>query len=74
MAWLDTGTIESLLDASFYIKTIETRQGLKICCPEEISWRNGWINSQKLKEIASENIKSGYGKYLLSIINEKNEI
>ena len=74
IAWLDTGTIDSLQEASSFIRTIEQRQGLKICCPEEISWRNGWINSQKLKEIASENIKSGYGKYLLSIINEKNEI
>ena len=70
IAWLDTGTIDSLQEASSFIRTIEQRQGLKICCPEEISWRNGWINSQKLKEIAAENIKSGYGKYLLSIINE----
>lgn len=70
IAWLDTGTIDSLQEASSFIKTIEQRQGLKICCPEEISWRNGWINDVKLEQIASENVKSGYGNYLLSLINE----
>ncbi len=68
MAWLDTGTTESLLDASFYIKTIESRQGLKICCPEEISWRQGWIDDGQLKELAKPLLKSGYGDYLLSLL------
>ena len=70
IAWLDTGTIDSLHEASSFIRTIEHRQGLKICCPEEISWRNGWINDQKLREIASVNFKSGYGDYLLSLLND----
>ena len=70
MAWLDTGTIESLLDASFYIKTIETRQGLKICCPEEIAWRLGWINDERLIELAKPLKKSGYGNYLISLLED----
>ena len=68
MAWLDTGTTESLLDASFYIKTLESRQGLKICCPEEVAWRNGWIDNEKLKELAEPLMKSGYGNYLISLL------
>ena len=70
IAWLDTGTIDSLQEASSFIRTIEQRQGLKICCPEEISWRNGWINNERLEQIALENFKSGYGNNLLSLLNE----
>jgi glucose-1-phosphate thymidylyltransferase len=70
-AWLDTGTIDSLLDASNFIAAIEKRQGLKICCPEEIAFRKGFISKQQLIEIAQPLIKSGYGKYLEKIANEK---
>ena len=70
IAWLDTGTIDSLQEASSFIRTIEKRQGLKICCPEEISWRNGWINDERLKQIALENVKSGYGNYLISLLDD----
>lgn len=66
-AWLDTGTFESMNDASEYINVIEKRTGLKIGCPEEIAWRNGWITTEKLKEIAGELEKSGYGKYLQNL-------
>lgn len=68
-AWFDTGTFDSLHEAGVYIKTLEKRQGLKISCPEEIAWRLGWINTKQLEEIAKPLIKSGYGKYLLEIIN-----
>lgn len=67
-AWLDTGTHDDLLAASQFIETIEKRQGLKICCPEEVAYRNGWISKEKLEDIAQPLIKSGYGKYLLNII------
>ena len=70
IAWLDTGTTESLLDASFYIKTLESRQGLKICCPEEVAWRKGWINNENLKELAKPLMKSGYGNYLISLLED----
>jgi glucose-1-phosphate thymidylyltransferase len=70
-AWLDTGTIDSLLDASNFISAIEKRQGLKICCPEEIAFRKGFISRAQLIEIAQPLIKSGYGKYLVKIANEK---
>ena len=70
-AWLDTGTHDSLLEASQFIQTLEKRQGLKVCCPEEICWRNGWIDNAQLEAIAKPLAKSGYGQYLLSIINER---
>lgn len=68
-AWLDTGNHESLYEASGYIKTLENRQGLKIGCPEEISWRNSWISNNKLREIASKMSANEYGKYLLNLLN-----
>lgn len=66
-AWLDTGTHQSLLEASNYIETIEARQGLRVCCPEEIAWNNGWISDQQLDELARPLAKNGYGQYLLSL-------
>ena len=68
IAWLDTGTVDSLQEASQFIRTIEHRQGYKIGCPEEIGWRNGWIKDKQLETIAKKNIKSGYGEYLLSLL------
>ena len=70
MAWLDTGTIDSLLDASSFIKTLESRQGLKISCPEEIAWRNGWISDEQLITLSQSLKKSGYGKYLINLLEE----
>lgn len=69
-AWLDTGTHESLLEASQFIATLENRQGLKVACPEEISYRNGWIDAAKLEELAALLGKSEYGKYLKRILCE----
>ena len=66
-AWLDTGTHQSLLEASNYIETIEARQGLRICCPEEIAWNNGWIDEVQLEALARPLTKSGYGQYLLNL-------
>ena len=68
MAWLDTGTTDSLLDASSFIKTIESRQGLKISCPEEIAWRNGWISNEQLISLSQSLKKSGYGRYLINLL------
>jgi glucose-1-phosphate thymidylyltransferase len=70
MAWLDTGTHESLLDASFFVHTIERRQGLDIACPEEIAYRLGFINAAQLEELAEPIRKSRYGLYLLSLLRE----
>ena len=70
-AWLDTGTIESLHEASSYIRTLEHRQGLKISCPEEIAWRNNWINDFQLENLAKPISKSGYGMYLMKLLDEK---
>ncbi len=69
-AWLDTGTIDSLHQASSYIRTLENRQGLKISCPEEIAWRNNWISDEELENLAKPISKSGYGLYLLKLLKE----
>jgi len=70
-AWLDTGTHESLLEAGQFIQTIERRQGLKVGCPEEIAWRNGWVSSEELEALARPLQKSGYGQYLLDVLQDK---
>ncbi|AQS51411.1 glucose-1-phosphate thymidylyltransferase [Paenalcaligenes hominis] len=67
-AWLDTGTHDSLLDASQFIATIESRQGLKVSCPEEIAFRQGWINKEQLQRLAEPLAKNGYGQYLLDLL------
>jgi glucose-1-phosphate thymidylyltransferase len=67
-AWLDTGTHDSLVDASQFISTIEKRQGLKVACPEEIAWRQGWIDSAMLEKIGRQFAKNGYGDYLLQLL------
>ena len=68
-AWLDTGTHDSLLEAAQFIQTLEKRQGLKISCPEEVSWRNGWITDEQLSDLAKPLAKSGYGQYLQDLLN-----
>ena len=73
-AWLDTGTHESLLQASQFIATLEHRQGLKIACPEEIAWRSGSISSEQLEKLAHPLAKSGYGEYLLRLLQEQQSI
>ena len=70
-AWLDTGTHESMLEASQFINTIENRQGLKVAAPEEIVWRQGWIDDAQLKDLATPLAKSGYGQYLLRLLAER---
>jgi glucose-1-phosphate thymidylyltransferase len=67
-AWLDTGTHESLVEASTYIETIEKRQGLRVCCPEEIAYFNGWIDAGELRDLARPLAKNGYGQYLLGLL------
>jgi glucose-1-phosphate thymidylyltransferase len=70
-AWLDTGTHDSLLEASQYIATLEKRQGLKAACPEEIAWRSGWIDAAQLQALAQPMAKNAYGQYLLKLLDEK---
>jgi glucose-1-phosphate thymidylyltransferase len=70
-AWLDTGTHESLLEAAHFIETIEKRQGLKVACPEEIAYRQGYIGARQLKALARPLARSGYGEYLLRVVQEK---
>ena len=69
-AWLDTGTFDSLLDAGNYVRTIEERQGLKIGVPEEVAWRLGYVSDDELRERAELLVKSGYGSYLLSLLDD----
>jgi glucose-1-phosphate thymidylyltransferase len=69
-AWLDTGTHESLMEAGNYIQTIENRQGLKVCCPEEIAYLNGWIDAEQLMRLATPLMKTGYGQYLVQLVKQ----
>ena len=69
-AWLDTGTHESLLEASQFIATLERRQGLKVACPEEIAYRNGWITPEQLQKLAQPMLKNGYGRYLQQLLSD----
>jgi glucose-1-phosphate thymidylyltransferase len=71
IAWLDTGTHDSLLEASQFVQTLEKRQGLKACCPEEICWRQGWISDAELTTLAGPLAKSGYGQYLQRLLAER---
>lgn len=73
-AWLDTGTHESLLQASQFIATLEQRQGLKIACPEEVAWRSGWIDRGQLERLAQPLAKNGYGQYLLHLLQEPKSV
>jgi glucose-1-phosphate thymidylyltransferase len=74
MAWLDTGTPDSLHEAASYIRTLEHRQGLKVGCPEEVAWRKGWIDAAQLERLAQPLRKSGYGPYLLRLLQEAHGI
>jgi glucose-1-phosphate thymidylyltransferase len=69
-AWLDTGTFDSLMQASQYVQVIENRQGLKVGCIEEIAWRKGFIGDKQLRDVAEPLLKSGYGRYLIEILED----
>ena len=70
-AWLDTGTHESLLAAAHFVQVVEQRQGLKVACPEEVAWRMGFINDDQLRRLAGPLAKSGYGQYLLELLDRR---
>jgi glucose-1-phosphate thymidylyltransferase len=70
-AWLDTGTHDSLLEAGQFIATLERRQGLKVACPEEIAYRAGWIDADRLQRLAQPMLKNGYGQYLMKLLSDK---
>jgi glucose-1-phosphate thymidylyltransferase len=70
-AWLDTGTHDSLLEAGQFIATLEKRQGLKVACPEEVAWRNGWIDAERLEALAAPLLKNGYGQYLRQLLRDR---
>ena len=72
MAWLDTGTFDSLQEAASYIRSLQNRQGLKVGCPEEVAWRKGWINDDQLLKISRPLLNSGYGQYLIKLIDRQN--
>ena len=69
-AWLDTGTHDSLLEAGQFIATLEKRQGLKVACPEELAYRQGWIDAGQLEKLAQPMLKNGYGQYLMKVIQD----
>jgi glucose-1-phosphate thymidylyltransferase len=73
MAWLDTGTFDSLHEAGAFIRTLERRQGLKVGCPEEVAWRQGWISNKKIYQIAQLQSKSGYGEYLKQLLSNESD-
>ena len=70
-AWLDTGTHDSLIEAAQFIQTIEHRQGFKVACPEEIAYRNGWVSAEQLEQLAQPYLKTGYGQYLIDLLQEQ---
>ena len=70
-AWLDTGTFDSLADATAFVRTVEARQGLKIGCPEEVAWRRGFLGDDELRERAEPLRKSGYGEYLIALLEHR---
>ena len=72
-AWLDTGTHDSLAEASTFVEVIEKRQGLKVACLEGIAYRNGWVSEEKIRELAKSMLKNQYGQYLLKVIDEKKQ-
>ena len=71
IAWLDTGTHDSLLEASSFVQAVETRQGLKVACLEEIAWRKGYITSDDVRHLAEPMAKNGYGQYLLELVDSE---
>jgi len=71
IAWLDTGTHESMLNAGRFIQTLEERQGFKVACPEEIAWRSGWLTDDELSSLAMKARSNGYGDYLLDLLAEQ---